>query len=87
MPRLWPHLARSTERNAMFFEEQTPLGRLVAQLVKRPTLAQVMNLRFPSSSPTSGSALTPRSLLGILSLPLSLALSLTASLSLSLPQK
>ena len=37
-------------------------GAWVAQLVKPPTLAQVMISRFMSSSPTSGSVLTARSL-------------------------
>ena len=34
----------------------------MAQLVKRPTLAQVMISRFVGSSPTSGSVLTVQSL-------------------------
>ena len=50
--------------------------------------AQVMISQFMSSSPVLGSALTARSLLGILSLSLSLSLSqplrLTCSCSLSL---
>ena len=37
-------------------------GAWVAQLVKRPTSAQVMISRFVSSSPVSGSVLTARSL-------------------------
>ena len=51
----------------------------MAQLVKRPTLAQVMISQFVGSSPVSGSVLTARSLLGILS-P-----SLFALLPLALP--
>ena len=50
------------------------------------TLAQVMISWFMSSSPTSGSSLTAQSLLGILSLPLSVPLPLlvlTLSLFLS----
>ena len=38
------------------------MGRLVAQWVKRPTLAQVTISRFVNSSPTSGSVLTAQSL-------------------------
>ena len=37
-------------------------GAWVAQLVKRPTSAQVMISRFVSSSPTLGSVLTAQSL-------------------------
>ena len=37
-------------------------GTWVAQSVERPTSAEVMNLQFVSSSPTSGSVLTPQSL-------------------------
>ena len=37
-------------------------GAWVAQLVKRPTSAQVMISRSVSSSPTSGSVLTAQSL-------------------------
>ena len=37
-------------------------GAWVAQLVKRPTSAQVMILQFVGSSPASGSVLTARSL-------------------------
>ena len=36
--------------------------RLVAQSVKRPTLAQVMTSQFMSSSPASGSVLAAQSL-------------------------
>ena len=50
-------------------------GAWVAQAVKCPTLAQVMISQFVSSSPALGSVLTAGSLLGILSLPLSLCLS------------
>ena len=49
-------------------------GVWVAQLVKLLTSAQVMISRFMSSSPESGSVLTVQSLLGILSLSLSLSL-------------
>ena len=37
-------------------------GARVAQLVKRPTLAEAMILRFVGSSPTSGSVPTAQSL-------------------------
>ena len=37
-------------------------GAWVAQLVKRPTSAQVMNSRFMSSSPALGSVLTAQNL-------------------------
>ena len=43
----------------------------MAQLAKRPTSARVMISRFVSSSPASGSVLTVRSLLEILSPSLS----------------
>ena len=61
----------------------------MAQLIKHPTLAQVMNSQFVSSSPTLGSVLTAQSL-GLLQIPsLSdpplLMLSLSPSLSLLLP--
>ena len=68
-------------------------GTWVAQSVKRPTSAQVMNSWFVSSNPTSGSVLTAQSLepasdslspsLSALP-PLALCLSLSLSLSLSL---
>ena len=48
-------------------------GAWVAQLVKHPTLAQVMILQFLSSSPTTGSLLSVQSLLHTC-LPLSLHL-------------
>ena len=38
------------------------LGTWVAQLVKRPTLAQIMIFQFVSLSPASGSVLTAQSL-------------------------
>ena len=38
------------------------MGRLVAQWVKRPTLAQVTISQFVGSSPMSGSVLTAQSL-------------------------
>ena len=60
------------------------LSAWVTQPVKRPTAAQIMISWFMSSSPTSGSALTVQSLLGILSPPLSLPLPThTRTLSLS----
>ena len=61
-------------------------GAWVAQSVKRLTLdfGSGRDLRFVSSSPTSGSTLIVRSLLGILSLSLPLCLSPARSLSLSL---
>ena len=49
-------------------EKTTMWGAWVSQLVECPTLAQVMISRLVSSSPASGSTLTMRSLLGILSL-------------------
>ena len=58
-------------------------GAWVVQSVKRPTLAQVMILRFVSSSPTSGSPLSVQSLLRVLCPLLSLYPSLTCSLSLT----
>ena len=62
-------------------------GTWVAQLVERPTSAQVMISRFVGSSPASGSVLMAQSwsLLLILCLPLSLHL--LSSCSLSLCQK
>ena len=62
------------------------MGAWVAQLVGYPTLTQLMISGFVGSSPTSGSVLTARSLLRILSLSLSLSLPspLPYSLSLSL---
>ena len=61
-------------------------GALVAQLVKPPTLAQVMISQLVGLNPAQGSALTVQSLLGILSLPLSLPLPCLCSLSFSLYQ-
>ena len=65
-------------------------GTWVAQSVKRPTSAQVMILRFVSSSPASGSVLTAQSLEPTsdsvsppLSAPPPLTLCLSSSLSLS----
>ena len=59
-------------------------GAWVAQLVKRPTLAQVMISWLVSSSPTLGSVLTAQSLEPalILCLPLSLCPSPARALSL-----
>ena len=63
-------------------------GAWVAQLVKRPTSAQVMISRFVSSSPMSGSVLTAQSLGPALdSVSPSLSLPLPGSHSLSLSQK
>ena len=45
----------------MHYLEVCCWGAWMAQLVKRPTLAQVMILWFVSSSPTSGSVLTAQS--------------------------
>ena len=58
-------------------------GTWVAQSVKWPTSAQVTISWFVSSRPTLGSLLTVRSLLGILSLSLSLCSSPTHTHSLS----
>ena len=63
-------------------------GAWAAQSVEHPTLgflsAQVMMSQFVSLSPASGSVLTAWSLLGILSLSLSLCYSPALSLSLCL---
>ena len=59
----------------------------MAHQVKHPTSAQVMISRFVGSNPASGSALTVQSLLGILSLPLSLCLMLSFSLKISKLEK
>ena len=68
----------------------TSWGAWVAQLVKRPTLAQVMISQFVSSNPTSGSVLTAQGLepaSDSLCLSLSLCPSLTHALSLCLKNK
>ena len=44
------------------FRTSEALGRLLAQSVKCPTLAQVMNSQFVSWSPASGPVLTVQSL-------------------------
>ena len=63
-------------------------GTWVAQLVKRPTSAQVMISQFVSSSPTSGSVLTVQSLEPALdSVPLSLSAPPPRVLCLSVSQK
>ena len=62
----------------MAFKLEVLRGAWVAQSVKRPTLAQVMSSRFPSSSPASGSVLTAQSLQPASD-------SLSPSLSLSAP--
>ena len=62
-------------------------GIWVAQLVKRPTSAQVMISQFVHSSPASGSVLTDKSLepaSDSVSPPLSLPLPCSFSLSFSL---
>ena len=61
----------------------------MAQLVKRPTLdfGSGHDPRAVGSSPASGSALTVRGLLGILSLPLSVSLSPARALSPSLSKQ
>ena len=56
-------------------------GAWVAQLLKRPTLAQVMISQLVSSSPASGSVLTAWSLFGFC---VSLSLTLPGSRSVSL---
>ena len=53
-------------------------GAWVAQSVKHLTSAQVVISRLVSSSPASGSVLTARSLLGILSVSLYLCLCLSS---------
>ena len=66
------------------------LGAWVAQLVKRPTSAQVMMSQFMSLSPASGSVLTAQSLEPAsvsVSPSLSLCPSPTHTLSLSLKNK
>ena len=81
-------------KRGIFFKIGDPRGAWVAQLIKHPTLAQVMISRFVSSSPVSGSVLTARSLEPAsdsvspsLSAPPQLMLALSLSLSLSLCQK
>ena len=63
-------------------------GTPMAQLVERPTSAQVMISQFTSSSPTSGSVLTARSLEPVSdSVSPSLSAPSLLVLSLSLSQK
>ena len=62
-------------------------GTWVAQLIRRPTSAQVMILRFVGLSPTLGSLLSAQSPLQILCPPLSLFLPCSLSLSLSFKGK
>ena len=57
------------------FKIRRAWGTWVAHSVEHPTSAQVMIPWFMSSSPMSGSVLTVWSLLGVLSLSLSLSLS------------
>ena len=59
-------------------------GAWVAQLVKRPTSAQVMISRFVGSSPVSGSVLTSQSLEPFQSLCLPVSLPLPCLLSVSI---
>ena len=64
-------------------------GTWVAQSIKRGTLDLISGhdlMQFVGSSPMLGSVLTAQSLLGVLSLPLSVPPLLTLSLSLSLSQ-
>ena len=72
-------------------KNRTTQGTWVVQLAKCQTSTQVMILKFMSFNPMLGSSLTMWSLLGILSLALSLCPSMTCShalsLSLSLSQK
>ena len=74
---------------SVIFKNYIMRGTWVAQLVKRPTLAQVMISQFPSLSPALGSVLAARSLdlLQILCLPLSLPPPHLHSVSLSLKKK
>ena len=62
----------------------SPWGACVAQVVKPLTSAQVMISRFVGLSSALDSTLAIWSLLGILSLPLSLCLSFTFTVSVSL---
>ena len=86
-------LLRSDESALSFLEYETlrAPGWLSQSGVQPLISAQVMISQFLRSSPTSGSALPAQSLLGILSLLLSLCPSLahphSLSLSLSLSQK
>ena len=62
-----PHHVMNRERHNLIsvvflLKKMQSWGAWVAQLVKRPTSAQVMILRSVSSSPTSGSVLTAQSL-------------------------
>ena len=47
---------------SILFKKKNERGAWVAQLVERPTLAQVMISQFVSSSPASGSVLIAQSL-------------------------
>ena len=67
------------------FKVTASWGAWVAQSVERPTSAQVTISRLVSSSPTLGSVLTARRLLGIP--PLSLSLSLCPSIARALSLK
>ena len=65
-----------------FFKSDCDQGAWVAQLVKRPTLAQIMISWFVGSSPASGSMLTAQSLEPASDSP-SLSLPLSCSHSVS----
>ena len=89
----------NTEKKTSFKKKKWGGGGVewVVQLIKRPTLAQVMISPFVSSSPTSGSVLTAQSLEPALDSVVSLSLcpspthararTRARALSLSLSQK
>ena len=62
-------------------------GAWVAQLVKHPTSAQVMILRFLGTGPASGSVLAAKSLLWILCATLYLSLCPSPACALSLKNR
>ena len=75
---------RTNNRLTKKFKKKTwGRGAWVAQLVKRPSLAQVMISRFVGLNPSSGSVLTAQSLEPALDLWLSLFLSLSLCPSLA----
>ena len=76
------------EKSQFGYRKFQEMGAWVAQLVKRPTLAQVMISQSLSSSPVSGSVLTARSLEPVLdSLSPSFCPFPVHALSLSVSQK